>query len=434
MVTTCDAQPASKKEQRKQKRVANTKMTHGVIVIIGAGIAGLYVALKLSKRHKIILLDDRDYIGGRVHTHRHPQYEIGAKRFHSKHKMVNALVSKYALHKVPIGSTRDYLDADDVTYKKGSIEYFDDRLRYVLKSAQRYSDKYLQTLTFYALCEKVLPKEDDVEHLMSIFGYRCEFELQNAYDACRSFTEDFTGLQFFALSEGLSEICNCMAKEIVGNGGKILMQQKVQSVHRNKHGLIVVTDEQSTIICNNVVFAIKPHQMRPFTILRPVRKLLNSVRAGQLLRIYAKFPIRKNGPWFAGMKKTTTNSFLRQIIPISEKTGLIMLSYTDGTDVDFFIRGKRVRSDAQRVVMAECRRLFGQVPNPIYFKAHYWSEGTHYWKPHFDSNAVSERLVNPVANVFTCGEGFSQNQCWMEGALISARRVVSAIVETSQRC
>jgi monoamine oxidase len=274
----------------------------------------------------------------------------------------------------------------------------------------------------------VLPKDEEVEELINIFGYRCEFELQNAYDACRSFSQDFTGgKQFFALSEGLSALCEHMADEIKGNGGQIRLRQKVHRVHREKSGLLVTTNGKPSH-CDAVVFAIKPHQMRAFAIMRPVQTLLGSVRAGQLLRIYAKFPVRERGPWFAGMKKTTTNSFLRQIIPISEKRGLIMISYTDGSDVNFFLRGKHVRSDAQNVVMAECRRLFGNIPNPVYFKAHYWSEGCHYWKPHADSDLVSERLVNPVPNVFTCGEGFSQNQCWMEGALQSAERMVSRIV------
>ena len=55
-----------------------------------------------------------------------------------------------------------------------------------------------------------------------------------------------------------------------------------------------------------------------------------------LLRIYAKYP-KQNEVWFNNMNTISTNSILRQIIPINYQTGLIMISYTDGTDVKPFL-------------------------------------------------------------------------------------------------
>ncbi len=397
------------------------------VAIVGGGISGLYVALKLCKHRSVILLDDRDYIGGRIRTHRNPQYEIGAGRFTEHHSVLMKLVRKYRLEKVELPTDVLYLDKNK-GYIQKAHDYFDSRIRRVLMVADMCCKEYLQTMSFHEFCKSTLVDED-IEYLMHVFGYRCEFDYLNAYDACQTFKKDFSGQKFFALKNGLSTLCTKMEEEIKRNGGKVCLNQRVESVKRTSDGHFTLQTSSSHMMrCHKVVFAVKPHQMIPFEILSPVCEYLSSVRPGQLLRIYATFPTGPNGPWFKRMKKTTTNSFLRQIIPISHETGLIMISYTDGEDVNFFLQGSDLRDDIQSVVMEECRRLFGStIPDPIDFKSHYWSEGCHYWRPNYDSDAISQLLTNPCENVYTCGEGFSKNQCWMEGALASAERVVRSI-------
>ena len=52
--------------------------------------------------------------------------------------------------------------------------------------------------------------------------------------------------------------------------------------------------------------------------------------------VYIKYPLRQTGVWFNNLRRMTTNSFLRQIIPINYQDGLIMVSYTDGEDIRSF--------------------------------------------------------------------------------------------------
>ena len=52
--------------------------------------------------------------------------------------------------------------------------------------------------------------------------------------------------------------------------------------------------------------------------------LLNSVSPISLLRIYAKYPTKNL--WFKHIKRTITNNYIRQIIPIDYKNGLIILN------------------------------------------------------------------------------------------------------------
>ena len=411
------------------KSLGDSKMFE--VGIVGGGISGLYVALQLSRmRKKVVLCDDRTYTGGRVRTHRSPQYEIGAERFTKHHKILNTLIAHYGLQTHAIPSHTEYFDANELVYKHDKIKHFENCMKIVLRASNRYTKENLYNMTFYDLCSSVLV-DDQVDELVSIFGYRCEFEYLNAYDGCRTFSEDFSGHQFFTLRDGMSAICECMKTEICNNGGIVHLNTKVTNVNNNPKGFSIQT-KQLTIACKKIVFAVKPHQMKQFSPLASIRYMLSSVRAGQLLRIYARFPLINGKPWFSGMKRTTTDSFIRQVIPISEQTGLIMISYTDGADVDMFLhKNGKVRDDVQRIVVSECRRLFtktfGTIPNPTYFKAHYWSHGCHYWQTGVDSQHISNALINPVHNVYTCGEGFSMKQCWMEGALRSAKQVIQTI-------
>ena len=111
------------------------------VIIIGGGISGLYVALKLSQTYEVILLDDRKYIGGRVRTNENPQYEIGAGRFGENHAMVNILVERYGLAKVALPSKIRYLDAQRRQYIDGSVQHFKSCMNQAVRKAKAYSKK-----------------------------------------------------------------------------------------------------------------------------------------------------------------------------------------------------------------------------------------------------------------------------------------------------
>lgn len=89
------------------------------VAVIGGGIAGLYAALNLStKKHSVVLIDERDYVGGRILTNADPRYEIGAGRFHNNQRLVNELVTRYTLRKIELSSITRYMDACTATYIK----------------------------------------------------------------------------------------------------------------------------------------------------------------------------------------------------------------------------------------------------------------------------------------------------------------------------
>ena len=103
-----------------------------------------------------------------------------------------------------------------------------------------------------------------------------------------------------------------------------------------------------------------------------------------------------------------------------------MTSYTDGQDTKPWIDLLNSKGDSvlQKEIVKELRSLFPEtsIPNPLFFKAHPWSEGCSYWTPGlYDPQELSEKILKPLPfrfpTLYVCGESYSLKQCWMEGAL-----------------
>ena len=78
------------------------------VIIVGGGIAGLSASLQLSKNNNILLLDNRNYLGGRIITNKKPVYEIGAARFNNSHKRLIKLIKKYSLSTYKLNKSIDF--------------------------------------------------------------------------------------------------------------------------------------------------------------------------------------------------------------------------------------------------------------------------------------------------------------------------------------
>lgn len=94
---------------------------------------------------------------------------------------------------------------------------------------------------------------------------------------------------------------------------------------------------------------------------------------------------------------------------------------------------------ASQAVVDEATRLFKllystpSVPEPVMTSFRLWDGesdfgyAVHQWALGADDAAASKELVNPVGDVYTCGEAFSDMQGWVEGSLRSADRVLDEL-------
>jgi hypothetical protein len=384
------------------------------IIIVGGGIAGIYCAEQLSKDNSILLLESNSYFGGRLYTvdtidHKnHIHYEAGAGRFNNNHVLLNSLIKKYKLTPNPIPSRINYLEKED------AYDYY---LKTMSKLIKVKMTRDLYSLSFYQYCKNTLSLKE-AKLLVNIFGYYSEFKTMNAYDAISSFKHDFIKQSYYNLKEGFSELCNRM---INSSKVKVLLSTPVISLEKHDELYHV-----NGYICKKVIIAIPPQFLQKFPLLKPILPLLKGIQSCSLLRIYATY----NPIWFKGMIRTTSSSIIRQIIPINQETGLVMF-YFDGRDIYPYLNTNhtKLKSDLviQNILEKELYKLFPDkiINKPIYFKCHYWEIGTHALKPKYTDHRP--KLINPMKNIYLCGEAYSYKHGWIEGALETANKVINKI-------
>jgi len=373
------------------------------IAIIGGGISGLYCATNLNNLN--IVLFESDRIGGRIWTHKKPQYEIGAGRFNHSHKILWSLIKKYNLEKdaIKIPSSKLYLDTLD------NVEYdIDVKMKKIIDTNVNNS---LRKITFYQYAINILGKKE-TELLLNEYGYYSEFKVMNAYDAIRLFKTSNT---FYVMKNGLQSITDRMYKETKEKGSNIILKyEKVTLVERINNGFNV-----NNIQTKNIIFTIPTSMLTSFSILRPLQEYIKTPIVMPLLRIYADYGIDFG-------QKITTSSILKYIIPITKT--LVMISYTDGKNVAPYLNGKNLKPESiiKKMIKAELSK-FMDIQEPTYFKCHYWPIGTHTWPIDINSDQIANKMIHPLPNIYICGDGFSHKQGWMEGALETAKEVVDKI-------
>jgi len=370
-------------------------------IIIGGGIAGLNCALHI-KNH--LLLECNDYLGGRIFTHKEPKYESGAGRYNENHVLLVSLLKRFKMTPIQLSDEKSYVYKTTCGVIIPDIDkYFYKKMKKVLKNGSRNE-------TFFQHCLKYYSKEE-VDHLRFIFGYTSEFLEMNAYDAIKVFKKPIG--KYYIVKEGLSELVRRMSQHI-----HYKMNHCVKTV-KEENGVYKV-DEFS---CKHVIFAIPPDNLKQITFLKPIYPLLKSLKTNCLIRMYAIYP----NQWFEGLPVMTTNSFIRHIIPINSKTGLIMISYVEGKDADVYLNSKgKLYDNILEKIQAELKILFPtkDIVKPTYFQPIVWNIGDHAWKPGYNSDKIAKQLLNPMKHVYVCGEAISHTQAWIEGALETSKEVL----------
>ena len=399
-------------------------------LIIGGGVAGLTVAAELARRgDRVLLLDKWGNWGGRVFTFRGTgplkgiNYEIGAGRIFSEHHRVNALVRRYGLKTVKFGT-------DSLWEAKDPNPFFElfAPIRAVLAELPP------ATLGAHTISELI---PSSMLPLLDFFPYRSEFFTLRADEALRFFSPRSTmGARgpesYYGIIGGMGLIPHHLARTATDAGATLRQEYTVTDVTRTKSGFEVQATHagrRHAFETRRVIFATCRCSLSDFPILAGTPVLKQSGTA-PLTRIYAVYPPdpETGKVWFEGLSKVVTANPLRYVIPINPKTGLIMISYTDGKDTAHWkdLKGRALQAEIQRCA----RELFPDrtIPEPTYLKQHRWGGGCTYWLPgDYDVPAASKAAHNPSPGVYIVGESISLEQCWIESALESAETLLRII-------
>jgi protoporphyrinogen oxidase len=411
------------------------------LIIVGGGIAGLRVgieSLKLNPHLKCCILEKYGYIGGRIVTFKKDipkvgkvQWENGAGRISTSHKIVLKLLDDYKLTFIPIGADIDFINKSAPTI---STNNFTDLIQFYLEPISKLSSNILANHTLKELLDKTMGSSV-AKTFYEQFPYYSEIHVLRADLALNAFQNEMKSNEGFGVcKEGLSAMIDAMVNEFIHLGGTIIMNTTLFKITNNPDNSIKLDCKILNISKNisytgkNVVLALHHTALKNIIGIKTLN-ILKHLTMTPLLRMYAVFPTKKGVSWFSNLNKIVTNSPIRYIIPIDSSRGIIMISYTDGLDAKKWIKEYETTlehgdNNIKDLVMTEIRQLFPDrtIPDPIFFKQHPWYDGCSYWLPGSynvveESNNSLYPMPRRFPNLFMTGESFAVNQCWMESAL-----------------
>jgi hypothetical protein len=408
-------------------------------IIVGGGMAGLHVAKLLAKKYperSINIIEKYDYFGGRVYTHTPRDkpalhYEAGAGRIADHHKMVGKYIEEFGLTKMYIKPhvSHRHLETD------GSLTIgdngFTEIIGQMLKDLPASIKSRLHTMTIKEACTLAYGKEI-VDRVFSEFGYRSETETLRADIAFDTF-KGFMGenKDYYVVAEGLSEVPKLLAKKVLEMGVRLTTNVTVSDIEKKEANWIVkghCSEKPWSCVGKHVIWALNRDALSKIPMFAG-KWMVTGVRMEPLLRVYARFEAPKGKPWFHDVGHTTTNSVVRYVIPVNPTEGLIMISYTDASDAQYWM--KKDKEIQKKEIMAEIRKIFPEkeIPEPEHWSFHPWSDGCSYWLPYpagpLDARKAQHEVHYPfketAPNVYVCGESWSCCQTWIEGALRNAQ-------------
>jgi protoporphyrinogen oxidase len=401
------------------------------IVIVGAGVAGLYCGIELAKKGKsVCILEKYNYVGGRVVTFHKGElsWENGAGRIADSHTMVHSLLSKYGLKTFPLSDKQLFIESDGTAH----INRFESIFEAILKEVNELDAELLRTHTLEQLLKRIYGEAKAV-HLLAGFPYRAEVSVLRADLGISAFSKggemgSYKG--YSVVDGGLSRLTDAMAKEFKKCGGTLKTGYEMIGLSQ-PHAQMQVSIEcrvekksADVVYANNVILALHSSALKACPDTRHFPALKHLVMC-PLLRTYAVFPLKNGIPWFAGLERCVSAGPVRYFIPVNEKKGIAMVSYTDADNAARLMKIMDDKGEEAlgKYIMEELGKMFPDrdIPQYTFFKAHPWTHGCSYWTPgNYDPVILSKEAMHPdkyLPSVYVCGESFSMKQAWMEGAL-----------------
>jgi monoamine oxidase len=423
-------------------------------IVVGGGISGLNILYNSIPYHSYALFEKNNHFGGRIKTFRKNSYiwEEGAGRFNQKHHRLLSLIKSLHLEDkmINIPSSIQFLPSNSsnkYSSMKNPFYYIQKVYHYYQKHKNKQKEYKNKTYIEYA--KRVLTKKE-IQYLLDSFGYESELNKTNAEYAIHLFKKDFLpSNQFMTLKGGLDQIIQKIVSRIEMKSKKykkkypnqLFTSYQLQKIKYNSKNKIFTLSflhhhKIKKYTCSSLVLALPKYSLQKISYLKKIYKDLEKIECIPLLRTYAVYPPKKSNKkkvWFDEFTKTTTDDKLKYIIPIDKKKGVIMISYTDGKYA--LEKHKLNELNLKKEIKKGVKVVFGkEIGDPKILKRHYWDCGVALWKKgNYDYHQISKKMIRPYKkeNLYICGENYSMNQGWIEGALNTSDLVIKWLNQSS---
>lgn len=404
------------------------------VVVVGAGVAGLWVARRLRRTlgpgADVVLLERAARVGGRVRTVRTADgaVEAGAGRVCLPgHRLTLGLLREHGLtlHAIP----------DEPASQK--------RHRRALCGAATDLTRSDHT----RLVDMGVFPRSTLRRIQTALGYDADFDVSHARGTFESLCAP---CRYATVREGFGTLAVRMLRAAIRDGVRVRLSARVLAIRRDNTGGMRVRVRARAregraarracgdMRCDAVVACVPPAVLRTIdhTGAVPAAWLYRTyVRDIPLLRVYAKFPHR----WWGDERRTFAGP-IRYFIPVGSDR-VVMVSYTDGTLARHWHaahqQSPRTTERALRRLLARAFRV--DVPRPEWVRFFYWDPGVHITPPvdpqiGMDAREWSMRMAHPDPTIpmYLANEAYSHHhQQWVEGALRSARRAMAAMARAA---
>ena len=388
-------------------------MLHIPNLIIGGGIAGIYLAHLLTKKSKkFILIEKNDYFGGRMKWQNFygTYVTLGAGVIRDHDIQLQKLCTDLGLEmikaeqnvqnhidlNVSLQEMLDALEKIDFIYKKVSSNlvkvsfrefleiYFSTDFVQRFKNFNAYNDFWdadvHQTINTYPLSEII--------YRPSII-YKIKEQWRGLIDALLKSIDS----QNLHLNEYVKKI----------DWGSRTVQTNVTVYQTDR--LFICTDK-----CITFSELILPPE---------IMKTLNIIGSVKFLRMYTYHPFGH------GINSMRVPGSLEKIFSINEK--ILMSAYTEDQNAQF-LRDILLNKNRDEIIN-NINSLLRNILEPKYqfkpctdYVIHFWDHGVHFYHP-----CIKNEIITQSDGVFLLGEMASQKQGWTEGAIESVNLISDII-------
>jgi hypothetical protein len=403
-------------------------MTDFDVVVVGAGIAGLYATykvLKMAPTLNVLLLEKSDEVGGRLETANfYGVIVAGGAGVGRKHKDI-LLIDLLKELGLPF---RDFTKNDGYA---ATIEPQCDVKRVFLDLKREYNRlPNRRHLTFKRFALPLLG-ETLYTHFLICSGYT-DYEEEDAYDVFHyyGFDDNFKswpgmGIVWRDLS---SKLVEAIGNHRIKTG---ITVRRIQQVAGGNAGWILHLNGTRSLFAHKVVIATTIASL--MKLVPEKASLYRHIYGQPFLRVYAKFN-KASSPVMATVVPQTTivPGSMHKVIPMNKEKGVYMIAYTDNAGA-IYLKKKKGNTPENRHFF--CRLLEKGLGIPYgtlgiqAILSFYWEIGTHFYGPlplrFLNRTSFIKEAQTPFPHMRVVGEMVALNQGWVEGALDSVDKVIT---------
>lgn len=392
------------------------------IIIIGGGISGLNVASYTDKKLKKLLLEGLDRLGGRIHTeyikvdNKEVWFDTGAARFSKKHLHLMKLLKNLKLKK----SIIEYPSKIEYNIKNMKDMTGYDYIMETIKEIKTLNNEEMNTITLSTFIKKKYGYELH-KYIMETFEYSDSLNNITALQAINMFKNNYNpNQQYYTLKKGLQMIIDKLERKARYNNTKIITNIFVTDVKKINNNFIIESINE-TFTCKKIVFACPPHTFKNFSLIKENKLNLDVIKYYSLNRVYAYF---KDNKW-NNFERMIVDNKLKYLLSINKN--VVMTSYTEGLDSKYWLN-KTINGKLEETTMNLMKKTFNEdIENPLIIKNYHWNNALGNWKKNIDFKKLYNKFINPIKDVFICGDILSLCQDWMEGALQTSNKVIKIL-------